>query len=302
MAYTEDVNEYSRLEELGGSGYEIADGQPNIKGWDVRDASGREIGEVDELLFNPHSRKVRYIVLDLDKNDFNLESKKVLVPIGVAQLHEREDDVVISGLSEWKLRALPEYDKDNFNPAFESRVRNIFASNDEAAYSAIPAGDYETHPADFYEHEVFDEDRFYHPRDRQTAQATGDSIPVIEENIEVGKREVEKGGTRLVSRVVERPVEENITLREEHVHVERTPVNRPVEAGDLQNFQEGEIEMTERKEVPVVNKEARVVEEVRLNKTETEENYTVEDTVRRTEVEEERIQGDRDVLNRDRDI
>ncbi|MCC2546775.1 YsnF/AvaK domain-containing protein [Hymenobacter sp. BT175] len=125
----------------------------------------------------------------------------------------------------------------------------------------------------------------------QTGQTSG-AIPIIEENLQVGKRVVETGGARLRSRIIERPVEEHLRLREEHVHVERTAVNRPATEADLRNFQEGEIEITEHAEVPVVSKEARVVGEVTLGKEVQERDETVRDTVRRTDVEVEQLRGD----------
>jgi uncharacterized protein (TIGR02271 family) len=115
------------------------------------------------------------------------------------------------------------------------------------------------------------------------------SIPIIEENLQVGKRVVETGGIRLRSRIIERPVEEHLRLRVEHVHVERVPVNRPVSSADMAGFQEGTIEMTESAEVPIVNKEARIVEEVRLNKEVTERDEVIRDTVRRTDVDVDNI-------------
>ena len=118
---------------------------------------------------------------------------------------------------------------------------------------------------------------------------TDRSIPIIEENLQVGKREVETGGVRLRSRIIERPVEEHLRLREEHVNVERNPVNRPASEADLNTFREGTIELTERAEVPVVNKEARVVEEVSLNKNVEEREEVVRDTVRKTEVDVENL-------------
>jgi len=117
-------------------------------------------------------------------------------------------------------------------------------------------------------------------------------IPIIEENLEVGKREVRTGGTRIRSRIVERPVEESLRLREENVTVERTPVDRAATAADLQNFGEKQIEMTETAEVPVVTKEARVVEEISLNKDVNERTETVSDTVRKTEVDVEDLSSD----------
>src|SRR4051794_25979432 len=107
-----DKNSNYHLQELGGSDFEIADGQPNIKGWDVKDENGKKMGEVDELLFDPQSRKVRYIVLDLEGNVFDLENRDVLVPIGVAQLHGEDDEVILPGITADKLTALPTYDKD----------------------------------------------------------------------------------------------------------------------------------------------------------------------------------------------
>ncbi|RYY38361.1 MAG: DUF2382 domain-containing protein [Chitinophagaceae bacterium] len=113
----------------------------------------------------------------------------------------------------------------------------------------------------------------------------GTTIPRVEERLEVGKREVERGSVQVRSRIVEQPVEEHVRLREEHVRVERTPVDRPLEAGEGEAFRERNIELTERSEVPVVNKEARVVEEVRVSKDVTERNETIRDTVRRTDVD-----------------
>lgn len=137
-------------------------------------------------------------------------------------------------------------------------------------------------------------------RTETTSNERGTTIPRIEESLEVGKRQEERGSVRARSRIVEQPIEEHVRLREEHVHVERQPVNRPVSDADLRNFQEGDIELTERAEVPVVNKEARVVEEVRISKDVEEREETIRDTVRNTEVDVDRLNtGNRDT---DRDI
>lgn len=115
------------------------------------------------------------------------------------------------------------------------------------------------------------------------------TIKVIQENLEVGKREVERGGVRVRSRIIERPVEESLRLREERVRVQRTPVNRPATAADLNAFQEGQIEVTEHAEVPVVSKTANVVEEISVGKDVNERVETVRDTVRNTDVEVENL-------------
>ncbi len=111
------------------------------------------------------------------------------------------------------------------------------------------------------------------------------ALPVIEEQLAVGKRVVQRGGVRIHSRVTERPVEESINLREENITVDRRPVDRAVTNADMANLKEGDFTVTERAEVPVVGKEARIVEEVVVGKNVTERTETVRDTVKRTDVD-----------------
>lgn len=119
------------------------------------------------------------------------------------------------------------------------------------------------------------------------------AIPVVEEELRIGKRAVQRGGVRIYNRVTERPVEETVSLREEHVNVERRPVDRAVSEADVANLREGVIEVTEMAEEAVVNKQARVVEEVVVNKEIVAHDETIRDTVRRTDVEVEEIDGQR---------
>jgi uncharacterized protein (TIGR02271 family) len=118
-----------------------------------------------------------------------------------------------------------------------------------------------------------------------------ESVPVIEEELEVEKRKVARGGVRLTSTVHEQPVEETVRLREEHVAAERRPVDRRLSEDEAEAaFQDRTIEMNETTEELEVSKEARVVEEVALTKTVQEHEEQVKDTVRRTEVEVEKIE------------
>jgi uncharacterized protein (TIGR02271 family) len=114
-------------------------------------------------------------------------------------------------------------------------------------------------------------------------------VPIVEEELQVGTRQVPRGGVRLYTRVTERPVEETVRLRDETVHVERHPVDRPATEADVAAAKEGTIEVTETDEEAVVRKQARVVEEVVVGKAQEERTETVRDTVRRTEVEVESI-------------
>jgi len=125
---------------------------------------------------------------------------------------------------------------------------------------------------------------------RDTTRTEGEkTIPVIQEELQVGKRAVQRGGVRVFQRVRETPVNESVQLREEHVHVERRPVDQPASAADLAAFKEGSIELRETSEEAVVAKTARVVEEVTIGKEVTQRTEQINDTVRRTDVEVEQL-------------
>jgi len=137
---------------------------------------------------------------------------------------------------------------------------------------------------------------------REGRDAT-DRIPVLEERLRIGKREVNRGSVRVRSYIVEEPVHEEVRLRDERVDIERRPVNAPVRPavagspGDL--FQERTIEVSESAEQAVVGKEARVTEEVVVSKTAGEHVESIDDTVRHTRVE---VEDNRDLQDDDRDL
>ncbi len=131
-----------------------------------------------------------------------------------------------------------------------------------------------------------------------TGRATSDikgekTIPVVEEEMRVGKREVDKGGVRVHSWVEETPVRENVEVREENVYVERRPVDRAVDPSTADAFKERTYEVRQKGEEVVADKQARVVEEVVVGKKVDTHTETVEDNVRRTRVDVEQM-GDRD--------
>jgi hypothetical protein len=90
------------------------------------------------------------------------------------------------------------------------------------------------------------------------ASSSQEVIPLAEENIEVGKRTVDRGTTRIRRYVVETPVEREVTLHGERVTIER---RRPVDATVAGHaFEERTVEVHETEEVPVVEKTAHVTE------------------------------------------
>jgi uncharacterized protein (TIGR02271 family) len=120
-------------------------------------------------------------------------------------------------------------------------------------------------------------------------------LPVVDETLRIGMRDVSYGHVRVRSYVVETPVDEQVSLRKERIAIERRPADRALSDAD-QAFQERAIEVEERAEEAVVSKEVRITEEIVVRKESKEAEQrteTVFDTVRETKVEVEDERGNR---------
>ena len=114
-------------------------------------------------------------------------------------------------------------------------------------------------------------------------------LDVVEERLRVGKRSVERGGMRVRRVVTERDVEEQVTLRDETIRVDRQTVDRTLDSAEGDLFTEQTFEFTETDEEAVIAKEAHVIEEVVVGKEVENRTETVRDTVRRADVEIEEL-------------
>jgi uncharacterized protein (TIGR02271 family) len=122
-------------------------------------------------------------------------------------------------------------------------------------------------------------------------------LRLAEEQLEVGKRRVESGMTRIRRYVVERPVEAQVALRQQHAEVIRKVVEDAEALADVDwDWTDSTIEMVETREEAVISKRARVAEEVMLRRGETERVETVKDTVRKQQVEIERLDEQGNVI------
>ena len=156
-------NKVKRLQELSGSGYEVAKGQPDIRGWEVRDVNGHLIGKVHELIFDSRASKVRYLIVNVnDSKELQLEKRSVLVPIGLAVLEPKNDDVILPNVTPFQLRALPRYHKDDLGMRAEHAISTVFGRTD----AKIPANytDDAEVEENFYNNEMFNENNMYSRR------------------------------------------------------------------------------------------------------------------------------------------
>ena len=100
--------------------YQVAEGDPDVRGWDVIASDGRKIGEVDQLLVDPQAMKVRYLDVDVDDGllaDSNNEDRHVLIPIGYARLEEAEDQIRVDSLASDQISTLLPYNHEPIDTA-----------------------------------------------------------------------------------------------------------------------------------------------------------------------------------------
>ncbi len=107
-------------------------------------------------------------------------------------------------------------------------------------------------------------------------------VPISEEQVKVGKREVETGAAKIRKEVHTETVNTPVDLKREELVVERVDKgegNVPADA-----FREGEVRIPLMKEEAVVQKEAKVTGEVRVGKKQETESQNISETVRKEEV------------------
>jgi sporulation protein YlmC with PRC-barrel domain len=121
-----------RLQELDRSEYEIVKGEPDIRGWDVKYMTGQKLGVVEELVFDVLEKKVRYLVVDLEENELKLLPRRILIPIGLAELDRKDDDVLIPNIAIEQLSRLPEYDRNNLTIDTERRISSTLGREMES--------------------------------------------------------------------------------------------------------------------------------------------------------------------------
>lgn len=161
----------TRLRELSKSDFQIAKGQPDIRGWDVRDEYGRKFGTVGELIFDIRANKVRYLIIDiLDTPELELDKRSVMVPIGLAELDPADNDVLLPNVSPFQLRALPRYQTAKLGGKTERDIRTVFGdmSLGSTRTTTSTANVDDDVDESFYDNDYFNEDNMYRRRRNRT--------------------------------------------------------------------------------------------------------------------------------------
>lgn len=151
----------ARLEEL--KGFQVAEGDPDIRGWEVRTPDDRKIGKVEELIVDPVERRVRYMEVKVDRKVLDLDDDRhILIPIGTARLKEDGHDVLIECLPAQGLTGVPVYKRGPITREYETSLRNYYGA------SAVDV------PENYYKDEIYDDTRLW--TQRGDVVNSGDSI------------------------------------------------------------------------------------------------------------------------------
>lgn len=286
-----DSDEYGRvapLDEL--SDFEVADGEPDIKGWKVHSSDGRDVGKVKGLIADTNAMKVRYLEVDLDKKELRLDdSRHVLIPIGAARLND-DDDVVLINRPATDFATLPEYHKNDFNRDYEDRLRSTWGSSAGSAAgsaSATSSGRSSSKSDDYYGGEHYDDKNFWGKR--RQGREDQNYLTRSEEEMRVGKRQHQAGEVEVSKHVETEHVRERVPVQREEVTVERRPISDEMRAsggkGNKADFRDDEIRVPIMAEEAVVEKRAVPKEEVVIRKHTVQDEQTVEADLKKERVD-----------------
>ena len=241
-------------------GWKVADGEPDIRGWEVLSSEGTRVGKVDELLVDTSANKVRYVDVDMTDDD-----RHITIPVGYARLERDDRRVMVDRLGTEQLRALPAYTHGTVTRDYEEQVARAVRADYAGA----------TEEKDYYDRDDFRDDDM--------------RMTLSEERLDVGKREMAAGEVDIHKRVETERVHRDVELRHDEVEIERRPITEGMHAGSEPRITEDEVRIPLHAEEVVVEKRVVPQEELVVRKREVVEHHDVEADLRK-----ERVEVDRD--------
>jgi uncharacterized protein (TIGR02271 family) len=277
------------LSDLGD--FQVAEGYPDPRGWDVVAADGRTVGKVHDLIVDTGQMRTRYLDLDLDGDALKAgDDRDVLVPVGLATLADDDDRVLLGSLTAAQLATMPEFTHGEITRDYENSV-----------LAHLP-GDIRSEPtgSDYYATSHFDDRRFFSSRgitepdaDRNTGrdvERNNDEVHVTraEEELDIGKRQMQGGEVNVRKHIDTEHVRQPVRLTREEVTIERRPVSADSSRDATIEGDDREIRIPIVEEEAVVNKRAVVKEELIIKKHAVSEDKTVEADVRKERIDVDR--------------
>jgi|SRR5579862_2913302 len=231
-----------------------------LVGYEVQDSSGNKIGTVHNLWIEYTGEPAFFGV----KTGWLGMGKNHVVPVHTAQVNDRQR-IVRLPFSEDKIKEAPVFDADlDLSDTNQQEIDRYYGLQQ-------PQSGGQTQ-------------RQQPQQQRQTGQEKESAtIQLSEEQVRVGKREVSAGGIRLRKVIRTETVQQPVELKREEIVVERVPASGSQPAKS--SFEAQDVFIALRREEPVVQKDARVKEEVRVSKQTQTEERQVSESVRKEDVE-----------------
>jgi sporulation protein YlmC with PRC-barrel domain len=178
---------------LHDSGFEIVDGETDIRNWSVVASENQLVGRVSELIFDETSRRVKYLVVDINGKPLNLISRSVIVPIGLAEIDHKENLVIIPALTVGHLASLPSYEKGKIAVDTENAIRSVFVRTHGIVY----VGQELAYRPNASDGEYLEEEKPHHSRRIITDHTSfkeeiRDNIIKVKETVKKMERDLEK--------------------------------------------------------------------------------------------------------------
>lgn len=247
--------------------YKVADGAPDVRGWEVATSDGREFGEVKDLLVDTAQMRTRYLAVELDKKvAADRRDRRILIPVGAARLDDDNDRVIVDASVVSALPSLPAYAGGRATADHDRTIGTGLGASGMAASG------------------LYDEDRFYGNRHRL---ADRDSRRIVrsEEELRVGKRQVQAGEVAVHKHVETERVAKDVPVTREEVEVERRPISADTARSGRATIRDDEIRVPVMEEEVVVEKRAVPKEEVVIRKHAKTDTERVEADVRRERID-----------------
>ena len=246
-----------------------------VIGQDVYDTEGHKIGSASEVYLDDETGQPEWVTVRTGM----FGTKESFVPIRDADL---TNDGVRVAVTKDRVKDAPKIDADgHLSPAEEQELYRYYGLGTGVA--AEPVGTVET-----------TETRGTVGHDT-SGPNTDDAMTLSEERLVVGTRNEGERKARLRKYVVSENVTETVPVTREEVTLEREPITdaNVGRATDGPAISEEEHEVTLHDQRPVVEKEAVPVERVRLGKETVTENVTVNETLRKEEIEADGVDDKR---------
>ncbi|MGB0178302.1 MAG: PRC-barrel domain-containing protein, partial [Owenweeksia sp.] len=136
--------------------FEIADKNPDVRGWEILGNDGVKFGKVKELIIDTKAMKVRYLDVDV-KHKLIKDQKEdlhILIPVGVAILNKDDKNVIIPDINLESLQTYPLYRREPVYVMrdYERSVRDYFAGERHTDHTYDPS---------FYDDKYYNDNRLF---------------------------------------------------------------------------------------------------------------------------------------------